>query len=113
MPQIDKEYRWFGEVELNEDRDVNITKEWNGWRNWFGAHHTDDGLFSLVVCECRPAFEFIKFKLATEEDQIQFRTLNPAYVGVIDLLAAGSPLSHPHKLIKYFTIVSHHTVRYI
>lgn len=88
VPQISKDSRWCGEVELSEDKDAIIMEELNSpdkWGNWFGAFHKD-GDYSFVVCECTPPFEFSKFELATEQDAILFRTRNPAHVETIELL---------------------------
>lgn len=87
VSQISNDSRWVGVNEMGHDNDVTVVEECNGnWGNWFGAY-PKDGDFTLVTCECTPAFEFSKFQLANEEDVNQFRKLNPEHGEIIALLA--------------------------
>lgn len=104
IPQISSDYQWLREDELTEGNDVLIQEECNGlekWGNWFGAYHKDSE-FTLVVCDCAPAFEFSKFALASQQDVMQFGMFNASRSEVIERLINKSPFDE--KLLKNVAI---------
>lgn len=93
LPQISNDFRWCGDVQLTQNKDVVITEGLNipeKWGNWFGAL-LKEGDYSFVVCECTPPFEFSNFELANEKDVILFKVLNPARVETVELLTQNLP----------------------
>jgi uncharacterized protein len=85
IAKLEADGLWKSEEQVTIENDVIMEKNENGFGDWFGAYPT--GEYGLVTCECRGPFEFVKFKICTQEDLTGFLQKNPDHAQVIAKLA--------------------------